>query len=68
MGYDINWHALAGDPVLKSVQYQKYSIQAFTDLNLPEVQGDILAAKASNESAAVINYLMWLVRVIQAAS
>jgi len=70
MGWDINFHVSAGDPVLSSPQYQKYSQYTFSNLLpiLPAIKGDLLAARASNESASVINYLMWLLRVIVAAS
>ena len=67
MGYDINWHANAGDPVLKSPFYQKYSQYGFGELTPPIVAGiktDIATARASNESASVINYLLWLLRVV----
>ena len=64
MGYEINWHVNAGDDVLKSPFYQKYSVQVFGALNPVEIKGDITTALASNESAAVINYLCWLVRVV----
>lgn len=68
MGYDINWHVQKGDAVLKSEQYIKYSQKTFNDLNplLLAIKGDIGMAIASNESADVINYLMWLVRVVEA--
>jgi len=68
MGYDINWNVNAGDPVLQSPQYQKYSQMTFGELTAPESLAEIMAAikyaRASRESAAVINYLMWLVRVL----
>ena len=67
MGFEINWHTNAADPVLKSPFYQKYSQYTFAELTPPIVAGikvDIGNAKASNESASVINYLCWLVRVV----
>ena len=70
MAYDINWHVSAGDPVLSTPFYQKYSQYNFEEL-MPlalDIKADILAARASNESASVINYLMWLLRVIVAAA
>ena len=63
MGYEINWHVNAGDEVLKSPFYQKYSVQVFGAINPMEAKGDITSALASNESAAVINYLAWVVRI-----
>jgi len=65
MGYQINWTANAGDPVLKSPFYQKYSELSFAELTPPVVAGIKVAigqARASRESAAVINYLSWLLR------
>jgi hypothetical protein len=67
MGYEINWHTNTGDPVLKSPFYQKYSQYTFAELIPPvveDIKNDIGFAKASNESASVINYLCWLLRVV----
>ena len=65
MAYEINWHVAENDPVLLHPLYVKYSSKtAFQHVLLPAVQADILAAAASNESAPVVNYLCWLVRVI----
>jgi hypothetical protein len=68
MGYEINWSAdNASDPVLQSPFYQKYSQYGIGDLATPpEIAGiktDIKLARASRESAAVINYLAWLLRI-----
>jgi hypothetical protein len=67
MGYEINWNVNAGDPVLNSPQYQKYSQYDIGELAVPpEIAGiktAIKQARASRESAAVINYLSWLLRV-----
>jgi len=66
MGYEINWNVNAGDPVLQSPQYQKYSQMTFGELTAPESIMEIMTAvkdaRASRESAAVINYLVWLLR------
>jgi hypothetical protein len=67
MGYEINWHIEnAGDPVLKSPQYQKWSQYAIGELASPPmialIKTAIKDARASRESAAVINYLAWLLR------
>ena len=66
MGYDINWHAAPGDPVLVTPQYQQWS--QFTVAALvaqeAEIKTAIKEAVASRESAAVINYLSWLLRTI----
>ena len=66
MGYEINWNVNAGDPVLQSPQYQKYSQYTIGELATPpeitNIKVAIKAARASRESAAVINYLVWLLR------
>ena len=66
MGYDINWSAKGGDPVLSTPQYQKWS--QYTVAELVPLVNDIKTAmknaRASRESAAVINYLAWLVRTV----
>jgi hypothetical protein len=66
MGYEINWTASAGDPVLKSPQYQRWSQFSVGDLvgQATEIKTAIKEARASRESAAVINYLAWLLRTI----
>ena len=65
MGYDINWNVNAGDPVLQSPFYQKWSQYTIGELVPPlvaQIKTDIKQARASRESVAVINYLSWLVR------
>ena len=65
MGYEINFNVDAGDPVLSSPQYQKWSQYGIGELVPPlvaQIKTDIKLARASRESAAVINYLSWLVR------
>lgn len=66
MGYEINWNASGGDPVLSTPQYQKWSQFSVGDLvgQANEIKTDIKSARASRESAAVINYLSWLLRTI----
>ena len=66
MGYEINWHAAPGDPVLVTPQYQKWSEFSIADLvgQANAIKTDMKEAKASRESAAVINYLAWLLRSI----
>ena len=66
MGYDINWHAAPGDPVLATPQYQQWSQFSVADLvgQANAIKTAIKEAKASRESAAVINYLSWLLRTI----
>jgi len=66
MGYEINWSASAGDPVLSTQQYQKWSQYTVAELVplVNDIKTAMKAARASRESAAVINYLAWLVRTV----
>jgi len=66
MGYDINWTTNAGDPVLATPQYQKWSQYSITELvpHLIAIKTQLGEAKASQEASPVINYLSWLVRVV----
>ena len=66
MGYEINWSASAGDPVLSTPQYQKWSQYTVAEL-IPlvnDIKTAIKDARASGESASVINFLSWLVRLV----
>jgi hypothetical protein len=65
MGYEINWSANAGDPVLTHPLYQKYADTPLGQLLLPNVQNDLAGAIAAKDTAAVINYLSWVIRCIQ---
>ena len=70
MGYEINWSAKGGDPVLSTPQYQKWSQYTFGELldHATAIKTAIKDARASRESAAVINYLAWLTRTISSVS
>ena len=56
---------MAGDAVLLSPQYQTYSQKSFAALDSAEVKTALGNALASNESASVVNYLSWVIRVLQ---
>jgi hypothetical protein len=66
MGYEINWNVSGGDPVLTTPQYQKWSQYTIGELVplVADIKTAIKDARASRESAAVINYLAWLVRTV----
>ena len=66
MGYDINWSAKGGDPVLSTPQYQKWSQYTVAELVplVDDIKTAMKAARASRESASVINYLAWLIRTV----
>ena len=65
MGYDINWRVSPGDPVLQHPLYQRYSSTTIGNLDASSVKQTLQGALADNESAAVISYLSWLLRVLQ---
>ena len=66
MGYEINWSAKGGDPVLSTPQYQRYSQYTVAELVplVDDIKTAMKAARASRESASVINYLAWLIRTV----
>lgn len=64
MGYEINWTVSEGDPVNSHPLYLKYSGKPFSAVDASTVKTDIQAALASRESAAIVAYLSWLLRVV----
>ena len=63
-GYEINW--VSSDPALLSHPlYQKYFTKSFGTIgaSIGEVKTDVGTAIANRESAAVVSYLCWLIRV-----
>ena len=65
MGYEINWNAREGDTaLLQSPYYQKYASSYIGAIDATSVKNDIKACIASNESAAIVAYLSWLLRVL----
>jgi len=65
MGYEINWVARDGDSnFFQNPYYQKYNQVPFGTINANDVKADIKACLASNESAAIVSYLSWLLRVL----
>ena len=66
MGYEINWNVSAGDPVLSTPQYQKWSQYTVAELVplVDDIKTAMKLARASRESAGVINYLAWLIRTV----
>ena len=64
MGYEINWTAPPGDPVLQHPLYQRFSSTTIGSLDAAQVKGALQGALADNESASVISYLSWLLRVL----
>ena len=65
MGYEINWTASSGDPVLDHPFYQKFSYEVIGTIDENEIKGAIGSALANRDSAAIVSYLCWLLRVKQ---
>jgi len=61
----INWSVPPGDPVLQHPLYQRYASSTIGSLDATSVKATLQGALADNESAAVIAYLSWLLRVLQ---
>ena len=68
MSTAINWSVGSNDPLLRSPLYQKYAGTAFSAIDPITVKQDIVKALASNESAPVVSYLCWVLRVIALVS
>jgi hypothetical protein len=65
MGWEINWHTASGNTtLLQSPYYQTYNTTYIGALDATSIKNDIKACKASNESAEIIAYLCWLLRVL----
>lgn len=65
MAYEINWRVSPGDPVLQHPLYQRYASTTIGNLDATSVKASLQGALADNESAAVVAYLSWLLRVLQ---
>ena len=65
MSTAINWSVSPGDPVLQHPLYQQYSNTVIGSLDAAQVKASLQGALADNESAAVVSYLSWLLRVLQ---
>jgi hypothetical protein len=59
----INWAVLPGSPILLNEYYLKWSKLTFGGIDANLVKADLTACLASNESAELIAYLSWLLRV-----
>ncbi|PXY76675.1 MAG: hypothetical protein CXX81_14015 [Methanobacteriota archaeon] len=67
MGDPINWGPIsAGSSLREHPMYQKYSVQNMGTLasGVAAIKSDIGTCLANSESAEVIAYLSWLVRVV----
>jgi hypothetical protein len=65
MGSPINWSVAPGSKVLLHPIYAKYSVLPMSTIvsGIAAVKQDLGICLASNESADVIAYLAWLIRL-----
>jgi hypothetical protein len=59
----INWAVLPGSPILLNEYYLKWSKLTFGGMDKSAIKTDLTACLASNESAELVAYLSWLLRV-----
>ena len=66
MGFEINWTVSAGDPVLSTPLYQKWSTKSFGAIatDVASLKTDLGSVIANRESAEVVAYLSYLLRVV----
>ena len=62
MGSPINW---ANHRIGNSNLYLKYASTTFGNITISDVKADIKLALASNESAEIVAYLAWLIRILE---
>lgn len=63
VGYEINFNAPVGDPLMTHPVYLRYSSQAIGDIDAAAVKSDLNGVVADRASAPVVAYLSWLLRV-----
>ena len=65
MSTAINWSVPPGDPVLQHPLYQRFASSTIGSLDATSVKQALQGALADNESASVVAYLSWLLRILQ---
>ena len=67
MGYEINWSCTPNDPVKNHPLYQKWSTMKLHQISsdFADLQGDLANVRMDCDSAAIVSYLSWLVRVVK---
>jgi hypothetical protein len=63
MGFEINWTANPGDPVLQHPFYQKYSELPIAGVDANDIKQDLGAVLLNLNSAGIVSYLSYLLRV-----
>lgn len=62
-GYPINWAMSDGGGMIKlHPLYIKYNSKAFQDINATLVKDDLNGCLATQDGAAIVSYLSWLLR------
>jgi hypothetical protein len=65
MGFEINWTASAGDPVLDHPYYQSFSYTVLDSIDENLVKAALAQCRPDRDGAAIISYLSWLLRAKQ---
>ena len=63
MGFEINWTATAGDPVLQHPYYQKFSEMPIGSIDANDIKAAIGGILPNRDSASLVSYLSYLLRV-----
>ena len=61
--WNINWYVDSSDSILESPFWSKYSNRPFDTIDPNDVKSDLAAMVPSRDSAAVVAYLSWILRV-----
>jgi len=63
VGYQINFNAPVGDPLMTHPLYLRFSSTAIGSVDVAEVKAALNACLADRDAAPVVAYLSWLLRV-----
>lgn len=63
VGYEINFNAPVGDPLMTHPVYLRYSSQTIGALDVASIKADLNGCLADRAAAPVVAYLSWLLRV-----
>ena len=63
VGYEINFNAPVGDPLMTHPVYLKFSSTAIGDLDVATIKATLNGCLADRAAAPVVAYLSWLLRV-----
>lgn len=67
-GNGLAWFADPNAPITDETQYQFFSQKQIAGMSEAAIKGAIAGAKASAESAPLLNYLYWVLTLKQASA